>query len=182
MITINGFVIDIGTEDHQFSSTVTDYPIEDGSVISDHIIEKPLMITIDGIVSDTPLAVIAALRSDNSKPSADAFAELMDMRDAREPVTVETSMGTFTQMALQDVSFPRAAGDGDTLRFRASFKQIGLVTNERTTLRVSVPRAAKKSNRGNKPAKVMTAEEYRELFSNAISGKQEESYLYRLWN
>jgi len=42
-------------ETHSFASTPTMFPLEDGSVISDHIVQSPVTLSLTGIVSDTPL-------------------------------------------------------------------------------------------------------------------------------
>src|SRR5690606_1988974 len=103
-----------------------------------------IVVTLEGIVSDTPIGTLAALRGEDVRPSDDAFARLLAIRDAREPVTIETSLRVFENMVLQSLSVPRSAQTGDALRFRATFQQIQLVTNERTMIEVAVPRGAKK--------------------------------------
>lgn len=42
-------------ENHQYSSTPTAFPVEDGSIISDHVILNPVTLTLTGVVSDNPL-------------------------------------------------------------------------------------------------------------------------------
>ena len=42
-------------EQHGREAQVTTNPIEDGSVISDHIIVNPVNLAITGVISDTPL-------------------------------------------------------------------------------------------------------------------------------
>ena len=50
------FHIDVTlTENHSFESEVTENPVEEGVVISDHIDLKPESLTITGVISDTPL-------------------------------------------------------------------------------------------------------------------------------
>jgi hypothetical protein len=43
------------SEAHALESTPTTFPVEDGSTISDHVIQNPLSITFTGVVSDTPI-------------------------------------------------------------------------------------------------------------------------------
>lgn len=50
------------TENHSFESDVTENPVEDGVVISDHIDMKPESLTITGVISDTPLNFGASLQ------------------------------------------------------------------------------------------------------------------------
>lgn len=161
-ISIDDYPIDCAVnEDHSFESDVTDHPVESGSSITDNIQSKPIQITLDGLVSDTPIGAMATQRFNSGdtgdqgqllyKPSVDAYQRMIGIRDAREPVTIVTSLGTFDNMALVSLSVPRNAQNGEALRFKAVFKQIKIVTNLRTTVPVSVPRAAAKTSLGNKP-------------------------------
>lgn len=43
------------SETHQATSLPTMFPVEDGSVISDHVIQNPITLSLTGIISDTPL-------------------------------------------------------------------------------------------------------------------------------
>jgi len=156
-ILINGYVIDMATsEDHAFDSEVTDHPVEIGADVTDNIQAKPITVTIDCIVSDTPIGSVAAARNsldpDQSffVPSSDCYAHMIAVRDAKQPVSVTTSLGTFANMAMVSMSVPRNAQNGESLRFKVTFKQIKFVTNSRTTIRVAVPRAAAKKDLGNK--------------------------------
>jgi hypothetical protein len=152
MLTIDGFVIDAGvSETPEFDLDVTDHPVETGASITDHSLVRPVILSIEGIITDTPIGLIAESREESGVlPTNDGFQKLLDIKDAREPVTIVTSLKTFKNMVMQSLTVPRDASTGDALIFRATFKQIRLVTNARTTIPVLVPRAKKKINRGNK--------------------------------
>lgn len=45
------------SEEHGFSSKVTEHPVEDGSVISDHLVKSPKRLSLTGIVSDDPISI-----------------------------------------------------------------------------------------------------------------------------
>jgi hypothetical protein len=160
-ITIDGFPIDAAiSEDHTFDSDVTDHPVETGSEITDNIQPKPIQVTLDCLVSDTPIGPIAEARGDIDtngqlilRPSSDAYALMIGIRDKREPVTIATSLQVFENMALVSLSVPRNAQNGESLRFKAVFKQIKYITNLRTTVPVAVPRCMTKEQIGNKSAK-----------------------------
>lgn len=157
---INGYEVDVFTsEDHSHPAEVTEYPVEDGADVSDHIRSKPITITVEGFVSNTPIGRMAELRDSGAVPGNECYQRFIDIRDAGEPVTLITSLGTFTNMALEDVSVPRDSDDGNGLRFTARFKQIKLAKNERSTIRVEVPRAQKKRNLGNKPSPQVAADD-----------------------
>lgn len=156
-LIIDGYEIDIAeVEEHTFENEVTEHPVESGSDITDHVRARAIVVSVDGIVSDTPLEALARRRNELVevggetffKPSEEAFARLLEINATREPITIETSLRVYTDMVLERFSAPRNAGTGDALRFSATFRQIRLITNERTTVIVSVPRGKAKVNRG----------------------------------
>lgn len=159
VVFIDGFEIDAAAqEEHSFDSEVTEYPVEKGADIADHVRSRPIVVTIEGIVSDTPLGSLRERRiTEFGDPlvagdvSEGMFAKLQKIRDAREPVTIVTSLRKYDNMVLQSISIPRDATTGDALRFRAQFIQIVLVTNARTVIRTAEPGGKKKTDQGNKP-------------------------------
>lgn len=145
MIKIDGYPYDMASsEDHEYENEVSDYPVETGSDQTDHIRARPVMVTItDAVKSDTPLGP-----KPEGKPSAEALARLLALHESRRPVQVQTSLRTYENMALQALSIPRDATTGRALWFTATFKQLRLITNERTTVPTSIPNARGKKNAG----------------------------------
>lgn len=163
---VAGYELDVAVnEDHSFESEVTEHPVEIGADIADHVRARPITVTLEGIVSDTPIGALAERRQQftlvNGEafalPSEEALAFLLALRDAREPVTIQTSLRSYESMMLQSLQVPRSASNGEALRFTATFVQVVIVTNQRTVVRVSVPRASNKVNRGNKAADEVTS-------------------------
>lgn len=153
MITIAGFAIDAALRlEPAFEADVTELPVERGGAITDHVRARPITVTIEGVVSDTPLPGVAELREEGSLPSADARIRLFEIWNAREPVTIETENATYADMVMQSFHVPEDGTTGDACHFTATFKQVRLVTNSRTSVQVSTPRAAKKINRGTVPS------------------------------
>jgi hypothetical protein len=152
---INGFEIDCTVhETYSRRSDITEYPVEAGAAVVDHIRPLPDVITLEGIVSDTPFGDLAARRgmdpdllNPRGLPSEQALAVLRDIHNAREPVTIETARGVFENMAME--SFDDEPRNADALFFVAVFKQVKIVRNERTTVRVATPRASRRIDRGN---------------------------------
>ncbi len=176
MVTIGGFVIDAApTESHTFDSTVTEHPIEEGSDVTDHVRVRPDRVSIEGIVSNTPIGEVKAIRDSESPfageilPAPDAYAYLKQIRANREPVTVDTSLEKYENMILTSLVVPQNAQTGDAFRFRATFQEIQIVKTERASRRVAVARAQRKDNRGAKtsePVAESTALEDQERFIN----------------
>lgn len=151
MARIDGYEIDATeSQEHVFDSEVTAFPVEAGADDADHIREKPEMITLACVVSNTPIGPIAAKRTAGAEPVVEAHQRLIAIKKARRRVEVETVRGLFEGMAMTGLTEPVAADDGKSLRFRATFQQLRVITNERTTVRVAVPAAKKHVNRGAK--------------------------------
>lgn len=145
-------------ESFSFPGEVTKYPVEEGADITDHIRDMPEQITLECIVSDSPIGDIAndptrqiAAGPDGNTPlpSADALAKLRDLKAARKPFPVETSLGVFAMMAFLDlqvdVDAAKSPGNADPdpnkaraggLFFTAKFERVRIVSNKRTKVRV----------------------------------------------
>lgn len=160
-VIIDDFEIDIAeAEEHRFDSEITEHPVETGADITDHVRSRGMSLTIDGIVSDTPIGAIAKRRLidfGDFLPSGEAYAKLIGIRDARQPITIATSLRTYENMVMESLTIPCNATAGDALRFSAVFRQVQLITNERTIVLVSVPRGKAKVNRGQAFAPDVTA-------------------------
>jgi len=143
-ILIDDFRIDASlSESHEFQSEVTSYPVEKGGNISDNARPLPIIVTIDGIVSDTPIGAVevdrAAARTFagvKGLPSEAALAHLLGIRDARLPVTIATSLKTYDNMVLQNLTIPRESPGTAALLFTAVFQQVILVSNTRVTIKI----------------------------------------------
>lgn len=159
MIKIDGYPIDLAiTETLNLESTVTKYPIERGAKIADHVQNEPPTITLEGIVSDTPIGVIATdptrqVVTGGALPSKDALTRLLAIRDAKEPVVIECNLGRFEQMIMTSLEVPKSKEVGKALQFTVTFEQITLTTNNRTTVRVAIPNGSGRDNLGNKESK-----------------------------
>jgi len=113
-------------EDHRYSSRVTNYPVEDGSSLSDHIINEPPVVTLEGIVTDTPLAILTFFNR-----SVDAFNRLIEIHENRELVTVVTGIKVYQNMAITVLDIPRDLTTGQSLRFTIELQNVLLDTSVR---------------------------------------------------
>jgi hypothetical protein len=187
-LLIDGFIIDAAiTEEHTLNAEVTSNPVEEGSDVTDHVRLDPDMISIEGVVSDSPMPEIALARGDTDvngafvdRPSDAAFAHLIEMREKREPVTVVSLKRTYENMICTQLSIPVNAKTGEALRFRATFQQIQIVTNERRTIRVATERSKGKAKKGAKAAAPVTpppeADEQTRRYKDSFAGRIYESF------
>jgi Dit-like tail protein len=164
-VLIKGFIIDcVRQETHSFDSDVTSHPVEKGADVTDHVRPRPITVTLECIVSNTPIEPVASQRPAGGIPAEDAHAWLMGIRDDREPVTIETHRRAYENMVLTSLSEPLDAATGDGLVFSATFVQIELVQIEKVTV-ISTPRAARKKNLGHKPTRPVEHTELTDITS-----------------
>jgi len=143
MIRIDGFAIDVATDERlTYESEVTEFPVEKGAPVSDHIIAKRPVLELDCVVSDTPTGAVAEDPSrkgldPSTNPSSDAFEFFRRLHGDRRAVVVECSFGKFDDMVM--TSFPpvRNKESLKALKFTVTFKQIEFATNNRSTVSVS---------------------------------------------
>jgi len=151
-VYIDGYEIDVFVrEEPAFSNEITEHQVESGSDIADHVRAKPTTLTVEGIVSDTPIGDLADRRASSVPPSQEAYERLQDINKARQPVTVVTSLSTYTDMVIETLTPPRDRRTGKALRFTCVFKQVRVAEVDKAA-RIDLPIAKSKVNRGNKPA------------------------------
>lgn len=130
-VAIGGIELDATIrEGHERCNVVTDHPIEDGSSVSDHIYSEPERLTIDGEISDTPVALFGGLVGLSSRRSVEAYEQLMALWEERELVTVVTGFQIYTDMAITNVSCPRDQKTGRRLLFTCEMKKVRKVSTQ----------------------------------------------------
>lgn len=153
-----GFEIDATiNEVHEFSATVTQSQIEDGSTISDHIIINPIRLNLEGVITETPISFItsaltagaSALSSNipskfgaaaatlggaslsglltSSRSPDDVYKVLKELFEKREPFTVVTGLTVYDNMVFTSLSIPRSAQYGRAIKFSATLEQLKIV-------------------------------------------------------
>lgn len=127
-------------ETHTFSSEITEHPIESGGTVVDHIHEMPFCLSIDGIISNTPMSLVGLTAYDSAvrffkDESNDfalmAFAKIEELFHKREPITIATSLKNYDNMVLENLSIERGGGAQESLRFSCTAQQIRFAHQER---------------------------------------------------
>lgn len=148
MMVIDGYVVDAELQgEPKFENVATTFPVEDGVEFTDHVRTTAHTLDCEGVVSDTPINTYVALQREidgetgEEGPSRSAYTRLLEIHGRKEPVTVTCALGTFDNMLMLTFVPKR---EGGSIRFTASFQFMRIVENERTLVRVAVPRAANK--------------------------------------
>jgi hypothetical protein len=161
--SIGGFVIDAFLAEHySFSNDVTTIPVEEGSIISDHIVEQQDVISVEAFIGNTEFAVIAnngeVLASiqppDKTARIRQAYQELLRLMRKKETIDVVLGLSPFSNMVITSFNIDRDAGNGADLPFSMEFKSIKIVKSEEAAVSASAPgagagdQAAGTSNQG----------------------------------
>jgi RNase H-fold protein (predicted Holliday junction resolvase) len=107
------------SEEHRYSARVTDYPVEFGTIISDHIFKQPDTVHLSGLITDTPLTIFAPFNR-----SVAAFNTLVQIFENRQVVDIVTGIKIYRNMAMTLLDVPRTVKTGQTLTFNIQFQRI----------------------------------------------------------
>lgn len=114
-------------ETHSFDSELTEFPIESGSFISDHIIVKPKTLSMTGWISDYPLEDDHLGLSIGGRTQT-LFDQLMELHDTREAVLVHTQYHDYQNMVMTACSIPRERNTYQALHVMLEFKEAVITT------------------------------------------------------
>ena len=128
-------------EDHSKSAQVTENPLQDGRAISDGIFLELQEGSLTGLVtnhsvkiaeerakqlelqdSETLMAEAENYQLENR--AKQAWLDLKAVMDAKQPVTIVTSLEVYDNVAITNISTERNGDSGDALEIKVSFRQI----------------------------------------------------------
>ena len=145
-------------ENHVRKATVSDNELEDGTIASDHVRLTPLSLTMDAVVSDTPISILGLgvstddflgaandffggeksafedLVKNDTRTPAEAWAYLNDTMELRTPFSVVTALDRYENMIITSLSAPRTAQNGKDLAFSIELREIITIKSSTTTI------------------------------------------------
>jgi len=147
------------------SCEITSHSVEDGEDISDNI--RPLAATIElnGLVSNTPIALLGGLTAkspvltDTVNPDdrvEAAYSALLKAKDEGTLLDVGTSLRSYENMAIENLNVIRDAANGNVLNCTISLRKIVIATTE--TEPIPVQSAVKKAKDKGKKQKESSSE------------------------
>jgi len=125
-------------EFHELSSDATDNPVESGSYVSDHIFNRPPSLTIEGIISDSPIGGVSpvslfgvdAVIEGSALKSLGAWLALRKLWEDRQLFSVVTGLQNYQNMRISRLSVPRNTGTVNALRFTIDLMYIEIVKSQ----------------------------------------------------
>lgn len=163
---------------HGRTSEVTDHAVEDGSVITDNVVNRPIRLHVEAMVTDAPFEFLSGVRRSianassaidqlsggtpinqlrsNPSRSQSAFDALNDLWTKRLPFTMVTRRRIYQTMVFTNLEFSDSEDTVESLRFSADMKQIVIATQAFDELAVKPAmkdRAKRKKTKGAQPTK-----------------------------
>ena len=128
-------------EDHSKSAQVTENPLQDGRSISDGIFLELQEGSLTGLVTnhsvkiaekrakqlelqDSETLMAEAKNYQLENRARQAWIDLKAVMDAKQPVTIVTSLEVYDNVAITNISTERNGDSGDALEIKVSFRQI----------------------------------------------------------
>ena len=158
--SIQDLEIDIvSSEVIELPSETTDNPIESGSEVTDHIINRPILLRMVCQIGGSNL-------TNWTDRKIEGYEALKRLRDNKQPVTVVSGLETFTNMLINNISIDRNLQNASVLQFQIEFKQAKIVSSQRVDVSNNVSatkepqtkdRATSTQNKGKVQAKSDTA-------------------------
>ena len=178
---IGSLTIDATINDSvSYASSVTQYPVEEGSFISDHITIQPYTVEIRGLISDSPFFIPGITENSsfltlNNSRVKNAYEELLALFVKKEPFDVVTGLDVYSDVFFTSFDISRDANTGKALSFDAKFQQILFAT----PATVKIPKSNIKSTK--KDLAQSTVNKGSTQAADAESKRQSESLLYKLF-
>lgn len=111
------------SEEHMFSSEITQYNIEDGSAITDHIRRNLFQGALSGRVSNFSLTQEGI----TTNRAQDAYDALKQIWLDEQLVDIVTIYGVFNNVGISSISTPRFSGTGEAINFDITFQEVNIV-------------------------------------------------------
>lgn len=111
---------------HNLDSQVSDYPVEDGFPISDHVVRTPIKLSMVVGITSTPVTWLDELGGDSTKvqTALDAFKAIYE---AGTTITIVTPEDIWDNMVMTSCNIPKKFEDGNLVKIPCEFKQIRIV-------------------------------------------------------
>ena len=139
-------------ESHEYTNTITEFPVEKGFNISDHIIRQPEKLTMEGFVTNTPIprsSDLAPLDGADAQQNRveTALEQLLDLAGLPSPTkntsdvesntlfpklidVVETGLRQYKNMVITRITIPRDRNTGETMQFTCEMRHLITVMTE----------------------------------------------------
>lgn len=134
------------SEEANYSSEVTRFPVESGFSISDHYFKKPIQYNVTGFITNDPVKILGIGKTSPVKNESPIERFILDKEDKTRVeiaknylldlynkgtlIDIISGIEVYTKMVITSLNIPRSSKTGNTLRFSAVFTKLIKVETE----------------------------------------------------
>ena len=157
------------SEQEKMRAKLTDYPVEDGATMSDHVILAPREVTVQ----------VGQGVDDAETDPRDKLDKLRELMDAREPFELYTGKSYYKSMVITAISTTTDAKTETVLVASVTLREVVIAS----TQSAAVPVLKKKQKQPKKtvPSVKRGTQQVQEASTPAQPQPQEESRMYKLF-
>lgn len=100
---------------------VTQYAVEEGAPVSDHISSEAEKLTIEGVVTGASVSLFGV---HGRSKMIEAKEALRVINEQRQPITIVTGLDVYPEFAMESCDISRNADDGEKLHISISLTKI----------------------------------------------------------
>ena len=115
-------------ESPTFSNEISSKPLEDGTVVTDHINNEPDTFTLDIVIT-----------GENGKSAQEKYERLLEIRNNREIITVVGALQVYENMAISEMSLEKNSENAKGYNGSISFQQVKFAKPQTIDIEVAPP-------------------------------------------
>lgn len=115
------------SEVHKYRSNITEVALEDGSIAAQHIIQKPIEVTLQIEVTNSDKMMANIMKMFDKGPRS-VFDKLTDIWRRKIPVTIITEQATYANMVIENMPIVHKQPYKGALQIMVDFKQLSFST------------------------------------------------------
>lgn len=150
---IGGVVIDAFVEErHTMSAQITQYPVEEGFNISEHVTHNPDGLTLHCFVGPQPVKILGGILNITSlkNQAYQVYEALVVLKEMSDPIEVITGLRVYDNMIIDSINITRNKDNGQSLEFDIGFSQIIIVQSLETDIPANKQARRKANSKVNK--------------------------------
>lgn len=137
--------------EYTYDQDVTEHPVETGFEIADHIVNKPLKLTMTVGIASSPVTWFWK-NGYGAKKFANGLQLLEEIRDKKEPVTIVRPEKKYDNMVMTSCRVSKQDSTKSIIYADLAFIQIVKVTTQTTAIPENVVTASQEENAGETAA------------------------------
>lgn len=120
-------------EQHESTITVTEFPLEDGAIATDHRIIKPKILRINGIVSNAK-STLENITGHQGNSDVSTYEQLVQLQESGVPFDIVTDLVVYRNVLIKEISTEKNVTLANSLNFYATLQTILIIDTKSVKL------------------------------------------------